>query len=163
MIFHDTSEAEPGDGSTEHHGRVVEDKLTFHADFQLASVLSQLPGVDPAGGRQPQVDALVVGQVLRRVRLRVGCKIGGRSDHRHAQIRPDAQRDHILGDLLAEANAGIEPFGDDVGQAGIDRQFDMDVRVAGQERLQNGPEDAVGGVLGGGDADRACRLLTQRA
>ena len=47
-------------------------------------------------------------------------EIGRRADDRHAHVRADAHGDHVLGHLLAEANAGVVALGDDVGQAVVD-------------------------------------------
>ena len=85
----------------------------------------------------------MLGQVLRRPRRRAAREIGGRADHRHAQVRPDAHGDHVLGDLLAEPHAGVEALGDDVGQAVVDDELDRDVGIARQQLLQRRPQDRV--------------------
>jgi len=51
----------------------------------------------------------------------------------------DAHRDHVLRDLLAESHARIVALGDDVGEAVVDGEFDLDVRIRGQQLLQHGP------------------------
>ena len=73
------------------------------------------------------------GQVLRRLRPRPACEIGRRADDRHAQVRADAHRDHVLGHLLAETDAGVVALGDDVRQAVVDDDLDLDVGVVRQE------------------------------
>ena len=77
--------------------------------------------------------------VFGRGRLR---EIGRRADDRHAHVRPDAHRDHVLRHLLAEPHAGVVALGDDVGQAVVDDDLDLDVGVVRQEPRQGRPEDA---------------------
>ena len=40
-------------------------------------------------------------QLLRRLGLRPLLEVGRRADHRHAKVRADAHRDHVLRHLLA--------------------------------------------------------------
>ena len=84
-------------------------------------------------GRQAQIDAIMPDQLLRRLWLRPLLEVGRRTDHGHAQVGPDAHRDHVLGDLLAAAHARVEALGDDVSQAVVDNDLDLDVRIAAQE------------------------------
>ena len=97
------------------------------------------------------------------LRLRPLGEVGRRADDRHAHVRPDAHGDHVLGHLLAEAHAGVVALGDDVGQAVVDDDLDLDVRIVRQEPSQGRPEDRVGRVLAGRDADGAGGLLAQLA
>ncbi len=90
-------------------------------------------------------------------------EIGRRADDRHAQVRPDAHGDHVLGHDPAEADAGVVPLRDDVGQAIVDGDLDLDVRMVGQESLQGGPEHRFGRVLVRRDADGAGGLRTELA
>ena len=87
-------------------------------------------------GRQAQVDAGVRRQVLRRPRPRPPREVGRRADDRHAHVRPDAHGDHVLRHLLAEPHAGVVAFGDDVGQAVVDDDLDLDVGIVRQELRQ---------------------------
>ena len=104
-----------------------------------------------------------MGEVVGRLRLAAGSEVGGRADDRHAQVRSDANGDHVPRDLFAQANAGVVAAGDDVGQPLLHRDLDLDVRVVRQQPLQRRPEDGFGGVLAGGDADGAGGLGAERA
>jgi hypothetical protein len=73
------------------------------------------------------------------------------------------RRDHILCHLLAEADARIVALRDDVGQAIVDDELDLDVRIARQQLRQCRPEDRFGRMLAGRDADRAGGLVPQFA
>jgi hypothetical protein len=80
------------------------------------------------------------GQVLRRLRLRVAGEIGRGTDDRHAEVRPDAHGDHVPGDLLPEPHAGVEALGDDVGEAIVDRDLHLHLRIGGKQPGQGGPQ-----------------------
>ena len=87
-------------------------------------------------------------------------EVGWSANHCHADVRSDAHGDHVLRHLLAAANAGVEALVDDVGQAVVDDDLDLDVGILAQERHEFGPEDRVGDIVDGRDAGscrRACR------
>ena len=75
-------------------------------------------------------------------------EIGRRTDDRHAHVRPDADRDHVLRHFPAGSHARIVAFGDDVGQAVVDDDLDLDVGIIRQKLRQCRPEDRVGRILG---------------
>ena len=76
-------------------------------------------------------------------------EIGGRCDHRHAHLRPDAHGDHVLRDLFAHPDSGIEAVGNDIGQAIVDDDLDIDVWMVGQEPLQGRLQDGHRRMLAG--------------
>jgi hypothetical protein len=43
----------------------VEDEVAINSHLQFAAAFFELPGVQPAMSRQTQIDAVVIGQVLR--------------------------------------------------------------------------------------------------
>jgi hypothetical protein len=124
----------------------------------LTSVLAVIGSILKA-----QIDAPVLGQVVRRARNLPILKVGRWADDCHAQVGPDPDRDHVLGDGLAQPDAGVEPISHDVGQTRIDAQLDMEVGIIRKQPLERGPEDRSGCMLGGSDADRPRWLLTQFA
>ena len=105
----------------------------------------------------------MVGQVLRHLRARPALEVGRRADNGHAHIRTDAHGDHVLGHLLAQAHACVVALRDDVGQAIVDDDLDMDVRIGPQQLRYGGPQDRLRGVLAGRDANGPGRLLAQLA
>jgi hypothetical protein len=58
-------QAETSQRRIEHLDSAVEDELAFNAHPQFAAAFFELPRVQPAIRRQAQIDAVVVGQVLR--------------------------------------------------------------------------------------------------
>ncbi|MNI60480.1 hypothetical protein D3C73_1157000 [compost metagenome] len=79
--------------------------------------------------------------------------------HAHAQRRTDRQRHHVACQALTETDADVVALGDDVGQAVIGGQLDLQVRVLLQQRRQPWPGQVFGGVAGGIDADGTCGPL----
>ena len=67
QILRQIGKAKAGQRRIEYLRDAVEDELPIDAHLQLAAALLKLPGVQPAIGRQAQIDAVVVGQVLRRL------------------------------------------------------------------------------------------------
>ena len=102
-------------------------------------------------------------QVLRRLGGRSFGEIRLRADQGETDVGPDAHGDHVLGDLLAEAHARVITLGDDVGEAIVDDDLDLDVRVLGQELGELRPEYGIDGMVAGRDANRAGGLVAKVA
>jgi hypothetical protein len=102
--------------------------------------------------RQAQVDAIVVDELLRRLRLRMAAEIGGRANHRHAHIRADANGNHVLCHLLPATHAGVVSLSHDIGQPVIDDDLDLDIGVFPQKRRKFWRQDRF--RLSGGSAGR---------
>jgi hypothetical protein len=60
-------------------------------------------------------------------------EVGGRADHSHPEVGADAHGNHVLGDELAGADAGIDLLRHDVSEAVVDDDLDVDVGVLGQD------------------------------
>jgi hypothetical protein len=71
--------------------------------------------------------------------------------------------DHVLRRHLSGTNTGVEAFGDDVGQAVVDHDLQLDVRVVRQKLVERWPQDGPYRVIAGGDADGARGLVAQLA
>ena len=90
-------------------------------------------------------------------------EIGRRADDRHAYVRPDAHRDHVLRQMFAgstpaskrSATMSVRPYSTLIStlMSGYRRRNRHEFR----------PQDGVGRVVGGGDANRAGGLLAQLA
>ncbi len=159
--FRQIGEAHAAEGGLQHHGNAVEDELAVDAHAEFPALPLEFPGVEAAARRQAQVDAAVRRQVLRRLGAPPAFEISGRADDGHAHLRPERHGDHVPGNELHVANVGVVAPSDDVGQAEVDVDLHLDFRIVRQEALELGPENKAGGVLVGGDADRAGRLLAQ--
>ena len=112
---------------------------------------------------QAQIDAVVGDQVLRLLRLRPCLEIRRRSDDRHAHVRSDPHGDHVLGDLLAHPHPGVVALGHDVGQAVVDDDLDLDVRVPPQKLHELGPKDGVGRIFRRGNPNGPGGLFAKLA
>jgi len=97
-----------------------------------------------AAGGEAALDALA-----RAVAGRHG---GGRD----ADRRPDRQHgDHVVDELLAEPDSGVEPGRDDVGQRRADRRRGADAGDGATEPRGRRPEDRAG------DVPAAMRLIVR--
>ncbi len=94
-------------------------------------------------------------QRLRRGREAVTGEIVRGGDGHHTHVRPDAHRDHVLRHLFSQPDAGVETPGDDVGQAVVDGDFHVDIRVIDEKSAQHRPQHRIYRVFAGGDADVA--------
>ena len=162
-VVHEARQPEASPRRVEHRIDAVENELTVDAHSQLAPTLLELPGVEATRARLAEIDAVVVDEILRRLRLGPRREVGRRADDCHAQVRPDAYGDHVLRHLVSEPHAGVVTVGDDVGQAVVDVDFHLDVGVAREEPGNRGPEDRVGGVIVRRDSNRARGLVTKLA
>ncbi len=140
---------------------IVEDQLSLDPHADLLAILFKLPGIEPAIGRKPCGDAVILRELPRRQRSDAAGHVVGGTDHDQARIRRDAHRHHVLVHLFAEAHAGIEAFRHDIGQRQIGKQLHSDVGIALQQRPELWPEHGVDRMLGGGDAKTAGRPLAK--
>jgi len=76
----------------------------------------------------------------------------GRADNGHGNVGRHAHGDHVFGYLLAKPHARIEPVRHHIGEAVINGQFDGDIGIVCQKRLQRRGDDRLGRVLDGRDA-----------
>ena len=60
--------------------------------------------------------------------------IVGRGHHRVALRRAERDRDHILRQMLAVTNAGVEPLRDDVDERALPDNLEVDLRISFNER-----------------------------
>ena len=58
-------------------------------------------------------------------------EVGRRANRGHPQPGSDPHRDHVLLQSLAKANARIVALCDDIGEAGLDVEFDLNVGMLG--------------------------------
>src|SRR5882672_8422084 len=101
-------------GGVDEQAHVVQDEGAVDVDADAAAVALELPGIESAGGRQADVAAAVMREVLRFDRDAVVSEVGRASDDHHPQIRADAQGDHIPGDLSPLPDAGVVLFYPDI-------------------------------------------------
>ncbi len=141
-------------------GAGIEHPLALHMNVERMPVALEFPS-EEAAARKTQVDAVVRGEVLRGLRRRVSGEVGGRGNDGHAQVGADAHGDHVLLQTFAQAHPGIEALRHDVGEAVVEIDLDLQLRILGQHRLQPGPQNGVGGMPGRRDANEARRFVAQ--
>jgi hypothetical protein len=167
VLLHDhlgpIAQAQPCNGHFGDHVNGVEHQLPFCADLHLMPIFRKSPDIQPARCRQAQVDAAMPDQILRGARRPMLIKIRWRADQSHRHIRPDPHRNHVLGDLFVKADARVVTLADNVGQAVIVDDLDVEIGVLGQQGLEHRPEIGLCGMFDRADPDRACGLFPQRA
>src|SRR6266436_7213847 len=89
-VFHHDRQPRAMKGGVDEQVHVVQDEGAIDVDVDAASVALELPGIEAAGGRQADVAAAVMREVLRFDRDAVVCKVGRASDDHPPQIRADA-------------------------------------------------------------------------
>lgn len=72
-------------------------------------------------------------------------------------------RDHIRRHLLSQTHAGVITLRDNVGQAVVDGDLDLDGRILRQEFRKFRSEDGVGHIVGRRDPDGAGGLVLKLA
>jgi hypothetical protein len=93
---------------------VVENERAVDAKLERPALLLEFPPQEAAGPHASVVDAAMARELARCSRRRMVGEIRWSADDGHSQVGTDADRDHVLLDELAEANAGIEAQGDDI-------------------------------------------------
>ena len=71
----------------------------------------------------------MAGQILRCLRQQFAGEIARGGDNGHTDVRADAHRNHVFGDLLAGPYTCIKVLGDNISQTVIDDDLDIDLRV----------------------------------
>lgn len=162
-VLRHIGQAETGQRRIEHLRRAVKDELAIDSHLQLAATSFELSGVQPAMSLQAQIDATVVVQVLRLLWRGPLGEIRWSADDLHTRVRPDADCNHVLRHLLAGSHAGVVALSNDVGQALVDGDLDLDVRILRQEFREFRPEDRVGHIVDRRDPNRAGGLVPKLA
>ena len=127
------------------------------------AVLLEIPRENAAIGRQANADATMGREVLGDLRDGVSGEIVGGADHRHAHVGPNPHRNHVLGDLFAQAHAGVIALRDDVRQPVVDDDLHPDIGVLEEHAAQRRLDHEHGRMLTGVDTDRACGFVAELA
>ena len=72
-------------------------------------------------GEQTQIDAVVTDQILRPLRVWPLFEIGRRTNHGHAQVRPDAHGDHVFRNAFPGPNPRVITLGNDFTRSRVSR------------------------------------------
>ena len=65
QLLRQISQAESCQRRIEHLGSAIEDELAIDSHLQFAAASFELPRIQPSISCQAQIDALVIGQILR--------------------------------------------------------------------------------------------------
>ncbi|MNT29545.1 hypothetical protein D3C72_1652940 [compost metagenome] len=130
---------------------IVEHQPPRDGYVQVTPLTAEFPGHEPAIGAAMD-DAVVALQLLRAQRHPVAREVARRGHHHLALGWPDRHRDHALRQRFTQADAGVEPLGDQIGQRRLHAQFHLYLRIPGQEGRQRRQNPAFGNDAWQGDA-----------
>ena len=82
-VFHHHRQPRAMKGGVDEQAHVIQDEGAIDVDVDAASVALELPGIEAAGGRQADVAAAVIREVLRFDRDAVVSDVGRGSDDHH--------------------------------------------------------------------------------
>jgi hypothetical protein len=82
-VFHHNRQPRAMKGGVDEQVHVIQDEGAIDVDGDAASVALELPGIEAAGGRQADVAAAVMREVLRFDRDAVVSEVGRASDNHH--------------------------------------------------------------------------------
>ena len=71
----------------------------------------------------------IVKALLKRARCLMRREVGRCAHNSHTHVGRNPHRNHAACDRFAGADSSVEPFGDDVGQAVVDDDLDLNVGI----------------------------------
>src|SRR5215212_5542760 len=164
MAFSEVGESKSLERSCQQKSRTVEHKLAFDTNVELSPVLFELPSVKAATvGRQAKIEAVVVRQVLWRLRALAPSEVGGRAYHGHPQVGANSNGYHILFDKLARPDACIHLLRHYVSQPIIDHDLYANIRVLRQDPRQGGKQDFRSSIFCCSEANSSSRRFAELA
>jgi len=107
-------------------------------------------------------DAIMYLEIVGYGGGRTRCEVLGRGDRYEPAIVEDADDFHVALDPVPGSDAGIEAIAYDVTVGVVDRQFELDVRVVGEERSDQGPKPSHGEHTGYGQSQCPDGLVAKR-
>ena len=120
-------------GSRYHLTVGIQGELTLDSDPDLLSVLLEFPGVKTADAVKASTNTVVTHQLLRRQRYGAGFEVCWRADRHQPPVGANAHCYHVLLEAFAKSDTSIEPVFDNVAEAAIDAEFELDVGIIGKD------------------------------
>ena len=140
---------------------VIDHDRAFDVDLDDLARLGESPRLQRAT-RKPAADAIVRQQVLRNDGRTASRNIVRRGDRQKSHTVHDADRDHVAIHAIADADAGIEARGDDVGDRAINGNFKRDLRVPFEKFRQHWRQHLARHRRRHGNAQPPCGLVAER-
>ena len=160
LVLHDVGEADAVEHGADQQTVVVADQIAADVGLEPASAprpgrVGELPAVYGPACLVAELQAVVFGQLARMLGRAVFLQVRRRGDEQRALRPAEPLRDHAGLEFFRKADAGIEPFGDEVGERGVSADIQADFGIGTQKigevrRDQRGQRDRRHG-----DAQRA--------
>ena len=136
QILRHIGQAESGKRRVEHLESVVEGELAVDADFEFAITFFELPGVQAAVRGQTQIDAVMTDQVLGLLRFWSLFENTTARRRPRCACRVRSVRRSCPSPLVHRRARRRQTLGNDVSQAVVDEELDLDVRIVRAEVSQ---------------------------
>lgn len=132
----DVGDPEARGGGLRHELIVVQRERPRDVDVPRPAFALEFPPKDSRPLRAV-ADALVLAQVIGRLRRPALLEVPGRRDRDEARVSPEAHGDHVLRHGLLQAYSGVEALDDDVDKAILRNEIDLHLGVAMEEHREN--------------------------
>ena len=165
LALEEHREPQPGQREPNEEYRVSRENTRRNGDREVAPILCELPPVGRRVRRRMPIEALVVHQLARVLRLAVSCEIGRGTHDQKPKIAGYGDRNHVSIDHFAEMNAGIVAARHDVSDFIRHRDVELDVGVRREELREELVAEEPFGTGGHDEPKRAAwvaRELPQR-
>lgn len=147
-------EADAVESGTSDEADVIHDERPADGNREGLLPFFKFPTIE-AGGAVAEVDAAMLEKIAGNFGSRMRFEIGGRADDGGAVIGRDTDGDHVLLNVFAEVDSGVETAGDDVHAVVVGGDLEDDIGEFAGELAELGGEDAVDGEFGQEKADAA--------
>ena len=132
-MFGNSGHGHPGHACTSqcrfnHKVDVVQGDRPLYIQAEALPGTFEIPAKEPATG-EAKANASVGFEVLRLFRRRMLLKVVWRGDGGEAQVRAEANGDHVPRHIIDQANARVEAVTDNILQSVVCHELDIDVRI----------------------------------
>src|SRR5690606_23581035 len=138
----------------------IKDDGAVCIDHQFPTRAFELPSIESAAGHTV-ADAAVALQLLGHLRFAKAIEIGGRSDTDKAQRACKRHGDHVPGDRIVGAYAGIEPAGYDIDEPPFNDDVHGHVWMTLRHLRKNLTNEKTSHHPRRVDADRSCDIAPE--
>lgn len=129
-IFRKAGYAQPIESSIKLMYRAVCNILPLHLQAELLVFLLEFPGIQTTRGGIPNVDAVMVQQILRFFGLPIALKIIRCCNNQLPPVLTDFNGNHIVIQRISGADPCVKTLTDDVGKSIINADFNLNIGVA---------------------------------
>src|SRR5579859_2191225 len=154
VIVRNPGDADAGQRCIDHEIGIAKRHWTVDIDFDTRTATFEIPVIERAA-EEPETDASMLLQILRRFRDVMVRQIVGRRHRGKPHVRPEPNSNHVAWHILQESYAGIETVGHDIYESRIHHDLNMYIRIHGEEVGKNMADERPSACLRCADPYRA--------